>query len=120
MERDMELIREILLAVEESQTDPLATVPLKIEGYDDTKISYHVWLCVDARLVEGVDCSTMQGFSWEAQRLTWNGHEFLQAIRDETIWNKVKRKLLKPSASWTFPILMEYLKLEITKKLGME
>jgi hypothetical protein len=120
MKRDMELIRKILIKVEESDRDPLDYVPLEIEGYDQSTVSYHIWLLVDAGLVEGVDCTSDAIFRWHAQRLTWDGHDFLQSIRDDTIWNKVKEKVLKPAASWTFTVLVAWLNKEIMENFGIK
>lgn len=115
----MDLIRKILFAVEESDRDPLKWVPLRFNGYDDKTISYHVWLLIDAGLIEGTDLSSSNGFSYQAKHLTWAGHEFLQSIRDDTVWIKAKEKVLQPMASWTFGILMEWLKQEIKQKVGI-
>ena len=115
----MDLIRNILLQIEVSDRDPSYGVPIKADGYDDKTISYHVWLLINAGLVQGDDCSSADGFNWQPTRLTWNGQEFLQAIKDDTLWNKAKEKILKPTASWTFSVLMEWLKQEIKAKIGI-
>ncbi len=119
MKRDIDLVRKILFAVEECDRDPLEWVPLSFGGHDEKTIAYHVWLLIDAGLIEGTNCSSLNGFCWQAKRLTWAGHEFLQSIRDDTIWNKAKEKVLKPTASWTFGILIEWLKQEIKEKIGI-
>ena len=116
MKRDTDLVRKILFAVEECDQDQRECVPLGFDGHDKKTVAYHVWLLMDAGLIEGL---SKPGFCWQAQRLTWAGHEFLQSIRDDTIWNKAKEKVLKPTASWTFGILMEWLKQEIKEKIGI-
>jgi len=50
--------------------------------------------------------------------MTWAGHDFLDAARDETLWNKAKQTVMKPNASYTFENLGDYLKAEIKKQLG--
>jgi len=119
MKRDLDLIRQILFSIESSQTDPLEWVNICVDGRSEKEISYHIWLLVDAGLIEGIDCSTMDGFEWKAKRLTWDGHEFLQSIKNDNIWNKAKENVLKPSASWTFGILKEFLKHEIMTQIGI-
>ena len=42
-------------------------------------------------------------------RMTWQGHEFLDAARNETVWQTAKEKMLKPGVSWTFDLLREAL-----------
>jgi len=62
MKRDMDLVRELLLRIEEFakpatrfNTDQLHAndLRLKVEGYDRTQIAYHVSLLIEARLVDG-------------------------------------------------------------------
>ena len=120
MKRDFDLIRRILFIIEASEQDPIEWVEINIEGKSPTEIAYHIWLLVDAGLIEGTDCSSGEGLDWKAQALTWEGHEFLQSIKSDNIWNKAKEKILKPSVSWTFGILTEYLKQEIKKQIGIE
>lgn len=49
-------------------------------------------------------------------RLTWDGHEFLDASRDSKIWKMAVEHIIKPGASWTFQILMEWLKREAQQR----
>jgi hypothetical protein len=44
-------------------------------------------------LIEALDLSTLSGVCWKPQRLTYNGHQFLDAARSDTVWQKAK--------SWT-------------------
>jgi hypothetical protein len=75
---------------------------------------------MDAGLVVGVVSGTDKDPSrYMIHRLTWQGHEFLQSMRDETIWKKAKEHVLKPGASWTFEILKEWAKAELKERLGI-
>lgn len=58
-----------------------------------------------------------KGFPHKAfiKRLTWEGHEFLDAARNDTTWRKAKDKFLKPAGAWTFSLLLEFLKAEAKK-----
>ena len=55
------------------------------------------------------------------RRLTWAGHDYLDAVRDPKIWHKTKEATDKVG-SWTFEIVKElakgYIKSEL-QKLGM-
>jgi hypothetical protein len=46
-------------------------------------------------------------------RLTWGGHEFADSIVSDTLWNKAKAEIMKPAASWTFRVLLQWLKDQI-------
>jgi hypothetical protein len=85
MKRDMDLVRRILIVVDENPS--LSPVDLEFEGYSNVQIIYHLELLDDAGLVKGTYQEYVQG---KAHRLSWDGHEFLCRIRDETRWNAIK------------------------------
>ena len=116
MKRDMDLIREILQAIE---ARPDEGDVLQISGRTPKEVNYHIALLKDAGFVEAtVDGDLSDAFSFAyVSRLTWQGHEFLDAARDDTIWHKAKEHFLKPTASWTFSLLLEWLKQEAHNKL---
>lgn len=45
----------------------------------------------------------------------WAGCEFVDAIRDDTLWQKAKVNVLRPGMSFTFDVLKDWLKTEITQ-----
>ena len=61
----------------------------------------------------------MSGPDYFVHRLTWPGHEFLAATRDETVWKRVTERVLKGGASWTFDIVKEWAKHEFKTRLGL-
>ena len=87
MKRDMDLVREILLAVEE-EPSYRSKINLEIAGHSREEVSYHVLLLAEANLIEA-EVSARQAAEHKPKRLTWEGHEFLEAIRQETRWKKV-------------------------------
>jgi hypothetical protein len=108
MKRDMELIRSILLEVE-AKADANSTFPMQmhIPGRDRGEISYHVGLLKEAGLLKAVNHSGDDQNDWMAQGLTWPGHEFLDTIRDETVWGKTKEQLGSKVASVSLAMLQE-------------
>jgi len=101
MKRDMDLAREILFQVETSG-DPIEWVEIAVDGHSEEEISYHIKLLCQANLIEANDCSSMNGKSWKATSLTWTGHEFLDAARNENLWNKAKTYLNEKGVEFTF------------------
>lgn len=90
MKRDMDLIRAILLHVEKCDN-----LQFTIEGYDEQCIAYHVRLLVQAGFLLARTSTSLSG-EIELQdcgttSLTWEGHEFLEASRDERLWSKAKQ-----------------------------
>lgn len=116
MKRDMELVRLILLAVEGSEDAVAKSKERSIE-----ERAYHVALLLDAGFIVGTTANDADGHpnGYVVTRMTWARHEFLDALRDDTIWKKAKEHVLKPGASWTFDILKEWAKHEIKGRLGL-
>ena len=112
MQRDMDLIRKIVLTVRDS-----TGVVNKLEGVEELAYRYHANLLLEAGLAVGAASKEVMGTGAPGHvmifRLTWAGHDFADSISSDTIWKKAKDNVLKPSASWTFEILKEYLKAEI-------
>ena len=108
MKRDMDLIRQILLQVEEFPE--YEWVPLdKIEGADEEELSYHVQLLSEAGLIEAHNASGLNSLEWNPIALTWAGHEFLDAARDDARWNAAKSTVLSRVGNLSFDLLKEVL-----------
>ena len=90
MKRDMELVRKILIAIEESNCT-MGFITLNFDNYSDEQISYHVKLLRENGLIEAVDASSTDGIAWMPTGLTWEGHDYIEAIKDDTRWQKVKK-----------------------------
>lgn len=109
MKRDMDLARYILLQKEAEQP---------IIG-DKAPIVYHIALLKEAGFVEAVVRNDHLGVPSDAAilKLTWEGHDFLDAMRDDKIWRLAKEKFIKPGVSWTFSILLEWLKQQAHQRI---
>ena len=91
MKRDMDLVRAILLKIESSDSG-YAPRDMSSEGFSEEQVGYHVFIMIEAGLIMGPDVTTRGSSSPQgmATRLTWQGHEFLDASRDPTRWEKAK------------------------------
>lgn len=120
MKRDMNLVREILIWTENQEHGRVSGNP-KIEGYAEEEVAYHVHLMEQAHLVKAFDTTSMADKSPQAIliELTWDGYEFLDAARDETIWVKAKNTIFTTTKNITFDILLEWLKAEARRGLGL-
>ncbi len=110
MRRDIDIIRTIALAVESAQP---GDVTAKAPGVDEDAFMAHAQWMADAGLIDAR--FHMSGAA--ILRLTWSGCDFLDAARNESLWAKAKDVFIKPSASWTFDIVKEWLKSEIQRGL---
>jgi hypothetical protein len=88
----MDLAREILKVVEtHGRPDQWGTV--KVSGRDPVEISEHIRLLADAGFLIAEDVSTFGAFEWQTKGLTWEGHNFLDSIRNDTVWSRVKEAI---------------------------
>lgn len=109
MVRDMDLARKILLEIEKQPYDG-GFRDVAIQGYDTTTISYHVMLMHEAGYIEAIDCSSHdEPCAWQPTRLTWEGHEFLEAARDDGIWKKALAVMKDKSGGIVVDVLKELL-----------
>lgn len=91
MRLEKELVRRILLAIEASDASPYDGVALEIDGWTQEQIAYHVMLLAEANYLIAEDLGGIgDDLAWEAQRLTYAGHEFLDTIRDAEVWRRTK------------------------------
>lgn len=97
MKRDNDLIRNILLAIEDCPDVPPNV--LRIESFLDfcnepAVISMHIELLKEAGLVEAhriLRSDKVKG--WEVERLTFSGYEYLETIRSAKVWRNVKERM---------------------------
>jgi hypothetical protein len=89
VKRDWDLIREILFELERAEPT-LGWVELDFEGHTPLAIAEHIRLVGEAGLVEVQPASSMGSYEWHAKRLTWEGHEFLNDARSDTVWKRAK------------------------------
>jgi hypothetical protein len=97
---DTDLVRQILLEVEELPFDG-RFYDVVIEGHTEGEITYHVMLLHEAGLIEAADLSTLSGVCWKPKRLTYNGHQFLDAARSDTVYQKAKSWMLRTTGTVT-------------------
>ena len=120
MKRDLDLVRKILAAMEATDRGFYARTP-EIDGYTAEEIGYHAHLMAEAGFITAVDATDMSSGSPNAipMALTWAGHDFLDSIKDDSIWNKAKEVAIKPMAGLAFEVLKEWLKQEAKSRLGI-
>lgn len=112
MKRNWETIRELLTKVEECT---LPTDLVRLDSFPSDRaaeISYHMTLLIEAGLVNGQVSKTIgpEVKDFIVQRLTWEGHEFLDSIRSDTVWQKTKKTFVDQGVSMTFDLVKEVAK----------
>lgn len=110
----MELIREIFLALEAGNMGSLV-----IDGYDDQTVAYHVRSLIEADFISGEYSRSSGGIHASASHLTWLGHDFLDAARDQNRWNKAQEIVREKSGSITFDLLKQLLTSLMQQAIGI-
>lgn len=120
MKRDLDLVRTILKEIEDEVPPNRTADNIKIDGYDQDTVYAHVKLLIDEEYLEGKVLMAMMGIvGVHISGLTWKGHDFVSATKDESLWDKAKKSILKPTASMTVDVLLQWLKAEIRAKVGL-
>jgi Hypothetical protein (DUF2513) len=116
MERDMDLMRQILLEVK--SWNDLGPKQVTINGVEDIKLNRGVEMLYDAGFLEGIASSPYQGqYKRIAVRdLSMKGHDFLDSIRDPDVWNETK-KGAEAAGGFTMELLADLAKGFIKKKI---
>ncbi len=120
--RDMDLVREILFWAEKGGWQ--ADAPKA----DDVQLAHHVRIMVDGGLIIGsAELRRIYGprAGWSAgisdvKGLTWKGHEFLEAMRSDTAWKKIKETFAKHGVPFVTEILLKVAKSIVSDRTGLD
>jgi len=114
VKRNIDLIRELLFITEKSHRS-VAVWTIKIKGISAETIDYHAYLLQDGGYIKA-DIEQLEDDTFDTvliHSLTWSGHELLDSIRKDQIWEKVKNRIAEKTESVPFDILkqiaMEYI-----------
>lgn len=105
MKRDWDVIRKVLLAVEES---PRARVLFKdlqnVVDSEEQDLQYQLRLMEEAGLLDHMTVGEWHNLDlgW---RLTWEGHELIDKIRNDTVWKDTKDVFKEKGVGLTFDLL---------------
>jgi len=116
MKRDMNLIRLLLLETEGEDPKP------DLSAFSEDHRVYHSALLIEAGLVHGqiIEDGSGQPAGTVILRLTWAGHEFLDAARNDTIWHKAGERIKKSGVDVTISLMKEILNQLLKQSLGLE
>jgi hypothetical protein len=118
MKRNFDLIRDILLHIE-SQDSGFFYKPVTLEDYPKEETTYNLVLMIENNLLEG-KVTPVSGRSDPLviiSRMTWKGHDFLDASRDSQRWTQAKEVFVKVGGV-TFDVAKDVLIQLMTKKVS--
>lgn len=112
MKRDMDLVRKLLLWLEslDDSGSPTFDESAYFQGYSEGTLSEHRYLIWKAGLARGCDGTTNIGYDAMLDGLTWEGHDFIEAARNETFWRKALGSIKTAGAALTIESLKAVLK----------
>lgn len=86
MKRNWDTVRALLIAVESITDEHAVLNSQQVSGVDAVTATYHLRLMIEAGLVDGRCLPD----ACIASRMTWAGHELLDAIRRDGVWQQIK------------------------------
>lgn len=127
MKRDMDLIRYIMISLEEEMNAgklyPSQNINFKqfSNEVDEAILNEHLMLLFDNEYIDAVFSGTKTTpTSFMIKRITNDGYDFLDALRDDNIWTQVKNKTTE-IGGFTLSLLIElgkdYLKQKISNTI---
>ena len=120
MKRDMDLIRLILLKIEK-EVDGEPVWDLSIEGYDMKQVAYHCKLLWEHGFIDeySPDDGDDELLDFAVGSLTWEGHEYLDTVRDNGFWNKIKTVMKDKMIPMTLSFVISTAEAFVCKQLGL-
>jgi hypothetical protein len=116
MRRDLDLFRKILICLEDPKNE-LSGVA------EEEALQYHLRLMVEAGLLHGHISEHSDGYAVllnENRTITNAGHDLLDHIRTDTMWNKIKSRFSGFAGGISIELLKEVAKQEGRKFLGLD
>ncbi|MEF9876484.1 MAG: DUF2513 domain-containing protein [Gordonibacter sp.] len=106
MKRDMNLARTILLTLAESEK-PIDASSIASTEYPPKMVGYHFQILDEAGLiVASVRAADNDPYYFAmASRLTWDGNDFLDSIRDDLIWKRASSTIGKATGGASLDVV---------------
>lgn len=125
MKLNFDCVRDLMLAAEDIpyNENPTMIYFLKnsrLSQYSPDDIYYSMEKIVEAGFVKLRRVKTLSGpFDGIFIGITWEGHQFLDSIRSDTVWEKAKEKVKKTIGSTSLQVLSSVAVSIASKFLGL-
>ncbi|WP_022795743.1 DUF2513 domain-containing protein [Bavariicoccus seileri] len=126
MKLNVDCVRDLLISCEELPYDSHPTLDYffgsdVLPNYSKEDISYSMEKLVEAGFIEFKVIRSLGGPSFDGifLNISWKGHELLDTIRSETVWNKTKDKISNTVGSASIQIIGAVASSISTKLLGL-
>lgn len=96
MKRDLDTIRYVLLRLEEIDRDCITPDALVDDDHSEDEVKFHLRLLADVNYIKAHVAENISGYyTVVVYRITMQGYDYLDSVRDPNIWGKIKEKLQK-------------------------
>jgi hypothetical protein len=110
VKQDWTIIRTILLRLEAAPTPNAALRSAEFTEFDEQEVAYNMRLLSGAGYIEATIAGSSMGDGRIhlalARSMTHKGHELLDAIRSNTVWEKVQEKFRSNGVEMTFDLVV--------------
>ena len=117
MKRDWDVIRKILLKVEDAPAGEGVNLHDFAES-ERPEVSYNAELLYEVGFVTASisnQVGKVEARDFTIYRMNWAGHDFLDAVRSDTIWKKTKKLISSKGGNMTYEVIKS-LAIELTRK----
>ena len=110
MKREPDIVREVLLKVEEAESGQSVSMADFENETRHQLVAYHVHLLHESGYIEAAMIPDYMGGQnhWAAfsiNRMTMDGHDLLDAIRSEGVWSRTKEAIVSAGGVFTMESL---------------
>jgi hypothetical protein len=104
VKRDLDLVRQLMLQIEALPAGPAAQY--RMSEIEDPVLLAHLELLIEAGLVNGKIARShgARGDVISVAGLTWQGHEWVEMVRSQSVWNETKSAVLDQGVPLTFEL----------------
>jgi len=124
MKRDLDLIREIMLVLEDKMeygknfTSEKLFEIMQNETLSLAKLTYHIGLLVEVNFIGAKELKSFSdGSIFTINTITSDGQDFLDTIRQKNTWDIVKEKAVM-MGGFSLPLIVEIGKDYLKKQVG--
>jgi hypothetical protein len=119
MKRDMDLVRQILLNVEDMPVGP--PIQYRVGEVEDRVLLAHMEMLIAAGLVAGKISQSLgaRGDVIIISGLTWEGHEWIETVRSDDLWAQVKEIVVEQGGAMTYELTKAVAGQLLRRRLGL-
>ena len=78
---------------------------MRLPDYDSQQVMYHAHILSEAGFLVGEDVSTMGNPNLLIRHMTFEGHDFLDAIRVPSVWRKTRDRVMRGGGGFAMDVV---------------